>query len=128
MIAWSIALVALTAGVLVLREATQTVHEDVPPGSATRIVFRVETRGGPGVEPLALALLETCETRVSHDRRGEPLRSLGDDRFEAVLRPALDRFDRRELEGCLEDRTISHVQAVVEQVERLDGGRQAPRP
>lgn len=123
MIAWSVALVALTAGVLVLREATQTVHDDLPPDSATRVVFRVETRGGPGIDPLAQALLETCETRVSHDRRGEPIEPLGDDRFVAVLRPALDRFDRREFEGCLEDRTISHVQAVVEEMEQLDGDR-----
>jgi hypothetical protein len=119
-IAWSVAVVAAVSGVLVLRAATMTVHEEVPPGSATRVVFRVETRGGPSVDSLALALLETCETRVSHDRSGEGLTPLGDDRYEALLRPALDRFDRREFEGCLEDRTISHVQGVVEQMELIE--------
>jgi hypothetical protein len=119
-IAWSVAVVALIAGVLVLRAATMTVHDDPRPGSATRVVYRVETRGGPGALALSRALLETCETRVSHDRTDEGPRELGDQRYEAILRPALDRFDRREFEGCLEDRTISHVQGVVEGFDTID--------
>jgi hypothetical protein len=119
-IAWSVAVVALIGGVFVLRATTMTVHDDPRPGSSTRVVFRIETRGGPGVEPLARALLETCETRVSHDREGESFRRVDEERFEAMLQPALDRFDRREFEGCLEDRTISHVQGVVEEMETIE--------
>jgi hypothetical protein len=116
LIAWSVATVALVGGVLVLRAVTMTRHDDPPPGSETVVEFEIAVVGGAPPEEMASALLAACDTRVDADVVVGSWRVLDDDVFGARLSPALNQFARRELEGCLEDRTLDHVQAVVEEL------------
>jgi hypothetical protein len=117
LIAWSVAAVALVAGVVVLRATTMTRHDDPPPGSETVVEFEIEAVRGARADEMAAALLAACVTRVDADVVEGTWTALGDDEFGVRLGPALNQFARRELEGCLEDRTLDHAQAVVEVLE-----------
>ncbi len=117
LIAWSVAAIALVAGVVVLRAVTMTRYDDPPPGSETVVEFEIEAVGGSQPDEMAAALLAACDTRVDADVVPGTWRVLDDDGFAARLSPALNQFARRELEGCLEDRTLDHAQAVVEELE-----------
>ena len=58
------------------------------------------------------ALLLTCRLEVSSDVVGR-IRVEGDGRFRAVLRPALDATNQKQLRGCLEDWTIDSLRVDV---------------
>jgi beta-galactosidase GanA len=100
------------AGVLALREATLSTHEEVPPGSTTAVRFEAATRNGERgqtLDEMVSALVLTCRLEVSSDVVGE-VEELGDDRYRAVLHPALDQTNRRQFRGCVEDWTIDQLQ------------------
>ena len=107
----AVGLGAGVVGVLALREATLSTHEQVV-GQDTALVVSATTKGGEGGQTLAEmveAQLLTCRLEVTSDFAG-PIEPLGDDRFRAVLTPALDDTNRRQFRGCVEDFMIDHVQ------------------
>ncbi|HEX7132247.1 MAG TPA: hypothetical protein VF228_06705 [Iamia sp.] len=107
-------LVGLAIGVvavLALREATLSTHERDDPRSEVELVIEARTEGGEPGQTLAEmvdALLLTCRLEVTSDLVG-PIRDEGGGRYRAVIRPALDATDRRQLRGCIEDWTIDHL-------------------
>lgn len=107
--------VGLLAAVLVLRDATLTTHQEVPPDSRLAVVVRAETKGGePGqtLREMTEAVVLACRLEVRSDPTGG-LEVLGDDHFRFVLQPSLDQSDQRQLRGCLEDWRVDHFQAGV---------------
>jgi hypothetical protein len=107
-------------GVLALREATLSTHEEVD-ARETQLVVSGATKGGEENQTLpemVEAQLLTCRLEVESDLAG-PVERLGDDRFRAVLVPALDDSNRRQFRGCLEDWIIDHVQLDVEELTQI---------
>ena len=107
-------------GVLALREATLSTHEEVD-ARETELVMSGKTKGGEPNQTLSEmveAQLLTCRLEVESDL-AEPVERLGDGRYRAVLVPALDESNRRQFRGCLEDWVIDHVQLGVEQLTNI---------
>jgi len=107
-------------GVLALREATLSTHEEVD-ARETRLVVSGQTKGGEEHQTLSEmveAQVLSCRLEVESDLSG-PLQHLGDDRYRAVLVPALDDSNRRQFRGCLEDWIIDHVQLDVEELTQI---------
>ena len=99
------------AGVLALREATLSTHEEVA-GRGMELVVSARTRGGEPSQTLAEmveAQLLTCRLEVSSDVDG-PIEPLGDGRFRLVLVPAMDQTNQRQFRGCVEDFITDHLQ------------------
>ncbi|MET0895535.1 MAG: hypothetical protein ABWY80_06765 [Acidimicrobiia bacterium] len=108
-------------GVLSLREATLSTHGRVDPDSRVELVVHAQThRPEPRqtLSEMVEALLWSCRLEVSSDIVGE-VEALGDGRFRAVLQPALDETNRKQLTGCLEDWTIDSMRADVLSVHTL---------
>lgn len=106
--------------VLALREATLSTHEPVS-ARETRLVVSGKTKGGEEHQTLSEmveAQLLTCRLQVGSDLSGS-IEHLGDGRYRAVLVPALDRTDRRQFRGCLEDWTIDHMQLDVLELDNV---------
>jgi hypothetical protein len=107
--------VGLAVGTLAvwgLREATLSTHDAVAPQTRTAVVLDARTHGGEPTQTLAEmveAQLLTCRLEVNSDLVGG-IHDEGDGRFSALLAPALDQTDRRQLQGCLEDFVIDHLQ------------------
>ncbi len=102
-------------GVFALREATLSTHGPVDPDSRVEIVIDARTRHrefGQTRPARVEALLLACRLEVSSDLVG-PVRSEGDGRFRAVLQPALDETNEKQLRGCLEDWTLDSLRADV---------------
>jgi hypothetical protein len=100
-------------GVLALREATLSTHDGVLPGSRVEVVVSARSEGAEHnqtLDELVEALLLTCRLEVISDL-DEPIESLGDGRFRAVLIPSLDETNRRQFRGCVEDWTIDQLRA-----------------
>ena len=108
-------LVVGALGVLALREATLSTHEPVDPATRLELVVRARTEGGEddqSLHEMVEALLLTCRLEVVADIAG-PIIDEGAGRFRATLEPNLDRTNRRQLRGCIEDFTIDHVRTDV---------------
>jgi hypothetical protein len=108
-------------GVLSLREATLSTHGRVDPDSQVEIVLQAESRRAEPNQTLPEmvdALLLTCRLEVSSDLVGS-VDAQGDGRFRAVLQPALDETNQKQLRGCLEDWTIDSLRADVVRVRGL---------
>ncbi len=107
-------LVGLAIGivaVLALREATLSTHEKVS-ARETELVVSARTAGGEKSQRLpemVEAQLLTCRLEVASDYDG-PIERLGNERFRAVLVPALDETNERQFRGCVEDFIIDHLQ------------------
>ena len=100
------------AGVLALREATLSTHEAVPPDSTTAVRFEAATRHGERgqtLDEMVAALVLTCRLEVSSDIIGQ-VEDLGEDRYRALLHPALDETNKRQFRGCIEDWTVDQLQ------------------
>jgi hypothetical protein len=110
--------VGLAVGVLAvvaLREATLSTHSPVDPNSRVELVLDARSRHSEKDQTLpemVEALLLTCRLEVSSDLVGS-IRTQGGGRFHAVLRPALDETNRKQLRGCLEDWTIDSLRVDV---------------
>jgi hypothetical protein len=107
----AIGLAVGVVAVLALREATLSTHEPVT-GDGIELVVSARTAGGERNQTLSEmveAQLQTCRLEVTSDLAG-PIESLGDGRFRALLRPAMDETNRRQFRGCVEDFMIDHVQ------------------
>lgn len=99
--------------VVALREATLSTHQPVDPPSRMAVVVDARTRSGErgqSLPEMVEALLLTCRLEVNSDLVG-PARVVdeGGGRFRAVLQPALDETNRRQLRGCVEDWMIDHL-------------------
>lgn len=102
-------------GVIALREATLSTHGRVDPDSRVEIVLDAQSRHRESRQTLpemVEALILACRLEVSSDVVG-PIRSEGDGRFRAVLQPALDETNEKQLRGCLEDWTLDSLRADV---------------
>lgn len=96
-------LAAVVAGVLVLRETTETRHTAMPGDSTLVVEASARVRGPADRRVLATAQVEVCVVEARTSARIVEL-AVGDDgdvRF--VVRPAFDKPDRRQLRGCIED-------------------------
>ena len=109
----------LAAAVVGLRDATLSTHQPVAEGSEVVVVVRSSTHGaepGQTLAEMTEALLLMCRLEVTSD----PvigLEDLGDGRFRTVLRPDLDRSNRRQFQGCLEDQRVDHLRVTVDSME-----------
>lgn len=109
------------AGVMVLREATLSTHEDVG-GAGTELVLSARTKGGEQhqtLDEMVEAQLLSCRLEVSSDF-DNGIESLGDGRYRAVLVPSLDETNRRQFRGCVEDWVIDHVWLDVIELHQVD--------
>jgi hypothetical protein len=107
-------------GVLALREATLSTHEEVD-ARETEVLVSGETKGGEKHQTLSEmveAQLLTCRLEVESDLSG-PVEQLGDGRYRAVLVPALDDSNRRQFRGCVEDWVIDHVRLDVLELNQI---------
>ena len=108
-------------GVLALREATLSTHDEAVAREAELIVS-ARTRGGEQgqtLDEMVEAQLLSCRLEISSDFAG-PIEPLGDGRFRAVLVPALDQTNRRQFRGCVEDFVTDHLQINVVELTDLD--------
>ena len=97
-----------------LREATLSTHTEVD-ARETEMVMSADSKGGESDQTLSEmveAQVQACRLEVTSDLT-EPIESLGDDRFRAVLTPAMDETNRRQFRGCMEDWMIDHVRVNV---------------
>ncbi len=107
----AVGLVAVVVGVVAVRDATLSTHQAVDPGSEVDIVVSARSEGaerGQSLPELVQALLLTCRLEVPADLAG-PIRDEGDGQYRVTLEPALDKTDRRQLRGCIEDWTIDQL-------------------
>ena len=98
-------------GVLAVRDATLSTHQPAVPGSEVEVVVSARSEGaerGQSLPELVEALLLTCRLEVPADLTG-PIHDDGDGQFRVTLSPALDKTDRRQLRGCIEDWTIDQL-------------------
>jgi hypothetical protein len=98
-----------------LREATLSTHQKTAPGSRVELVVQASSHraeAGQSLQEMVEALLVTCRLEVTADIE-LPVRDEGDGRFRAVVQPDLDRTDRRQLRGCIEDWTIDQLRVDV---------------
>lgn len=103
--------------VLALREATLSTHEEVD-ARETELVVSGERRGGEKSQTLSEmveAQVSTCRLEVDSDLV-RPLERLDDGRYRAVLAPALDETNRKQIRGCLQDWIVDHLQIDVEEL------------
>lgn len=109
------------AGVLALREATLSTHDERISGRM-ELVMSASTKGGEATQTLdemVQAQLLSCRLEVTSDLDG-PLESLGDGRYRVILSPALDHTDRKQFKGCVEDWLIDHVRISVVELNQID--------
>lgn len=97
-------------GVLALREATLSTHQQV---TARRMEVELSARSrggetGQSLDEMVEAHLLTCRLEVNSDLLGE-IEPLGDGRYRAYLTPSLDETNERQFRGCVEDWVIDHV-------------------
>jgi hypothetical protein len=99
-----LAIIALVLGVGFMREQLETRHEPMPPGSRLIVDATADVRGSRAHAPaLARGLVNTCLVEAAADSDVTSFRFGARERFQFVARPALDKPDRRQLRGCLED-------------------------
>jgi hypothetical protein len=109
------------AGVLALREATLSTHDEAV-GREVELIVSARTHGGEQgqtLDEMVEAQLLTCRLEVNSDFAG-PIEALGDGRFRAVLVPALDQTNRRQFRGCVEDFVTDHLQINVVEFNEVD--------
>ena len=102
-----------------LREATMTVHQPVNDAVETEITMHASTHRAErrhSVLDMVEGVFDACRLQVPSDPAG-PIEPIGDNNdFRVVLRPAIDRSDRLQLRGCLEDWIVDHVHVDVTDV------------
>lgn len=113
------AFVIVAVGIRTLSRATMSTHEAVAPHSQIELIVDARTRNGStsaALTDMVTAQVLSCRLEVSSDPVGavEPIAEDGDHvRYRAVLAPSMDRTDRRQFRGCLQDWVIDRVQVRV---------------
>lgn len=121
-LAAAIGLVGTVVAVVLLRGATLSTHQPIDPHSRIELVIHVRMHGGEAgqtIEEAAEAQLLSCRLEVESDPVS-PLEALGDGRFRVILSPSMDKTNRRQFRGCLEDWTIDHVRTDVERLALIE--------
>lgn len=118
----AVAVVVLAAGVIWLREGTESRHYATHPDSTATVVVDADTnRADPfqTTREMVAAQLRFCRHEVNSRSIGDIV-ALAEDptRFEVVLRPALDETDRVQYEGCVEDWLLDHLRLRIVSYER----------
>jgi hypothetical protein len=100
----------LVAGVLAMREALETRHEVMPPGSHLVVDASASVRGPAEHAPsMARGLVAACIVEAATEAEVVEFGWQGRGRFRFVTQPALDEPDRRQLNGCLEDLRVPRL-------------------
>ncbi|MCF6507593.1 hypothetical protein E9549_09270 [Blastococcus sp. MG754426] len=116
-LAWVAGAAVVAAAVLLLRAELMTVHVPLPEGSYTDVVLAVEIREDPALrEEMTRGLVSTCRLLVNADVVEDSFGTVGDGVYAFRLRPGLDEFDRREMQGCLRDTRVQHLLADVRRI------------
>ena len=113
---------ALT-GVWALREATESRHVVVAADSQLEVVVDAEARqanASQSLHELTAAQVLACRLEVNGDPVSDITPLAGDPtRFRFVVQPSLDRSDRRQFRGCLEDWRNDHLRVRVVEMRDL---------
>lgn len=117
----SATVVATVAAVIVLREATMTVHHPVPAGSRLDVVVQAESnlRDDRSVEARTGALVELCRAEAADGTSVTEFTRHDDGRFALTIEPSLDESDQRQLQGCLQDLRLPHLQLRVVSIDHV---------
>jgi hypothetical protein len=110
-----VAIVLGGIAVVSLRDATLSTHQPVDPNSQTELIMQVRVRdpeAGQTQAEMTEALILICRLEINSDLVG-PIQDLGDGRVRAVLQPSMDKSNRRQFRGCLEDWNIDQLRADV---------------
>lgn len=106
-----LAIIVAVGGLYVLRANTMA-REDVASrtGAALVVEFSVHAQLLPTHElPLvAESIFNTCRLQAEAGLES-PVTRLSENRFRAVLSPAPNATDRKQLSGCLSDLTVAHT-------------------
>ena len=116
-----VAVAVLGLGIWGLLVQFQTETIETPLGSRSDVSFVVVDNGSPTPIPrLADALWGVCLAELKQSPV-QPLAAVDgpEDRFRGILAPALDRFEERELRGCLNDLVIPDVRGTDVRIELL---------
>lgn len=114
-VAWLVAgaatLLLIVAGIDVLADATQSrLSEQEATTGTTRVVLDVDQKNLQRSDvDLAEALWVVCRSVATPDASLERVRSIGADRVELVMQPAMGELRRRRVFGCFEDAVIDRV-------------------
>jgi hypothetical protein len=118
--AYVVLAVATALVVVVLREETMSVHHAVDPDSELHLVVEASANvAEPDLTDMVSALFLVCQLEVAGEPAA-PIVDLGHGRYLLRLRPSLDRSDRQQVTGCLEDSRIDHLQAGVRSIRHID--------
>ncbi|MDK3255775.1 hypothetical protein [Blastococcus capsensis] len=125
---WLAAALVAGTGILFLRAELMTVDIPQPEGSYTDVVLAVSIREDEAVrEEMTRGLVSTCRLLVNADVVEDSFAAVDEGVFAFRLRPGLDEFDRRELEGCLRDTKVQHLLADVRLLETITPGSAGSR-
>ncbi|CCG02656.1 hypothetical protein [Blastococcus saxobsidens] len=117
---WLAAALVAGTGILFLRAELMTVDIPQPEGSYTDVVLAVSIREDEAVrEEMTRGLVSNCRLLVNADVVEDSFAAVDEGVFSFRLRPGLDEFDRRELEGCLRDTKVQHLLADVRRLETV---------
>jgi hypothetical protein len=110
---------------LLLRGELMTVEVSQPEGSYTDVVVAASTvREDPALqEEMTRGLVSACRLLVNADVVEDSFVQRSEGVFAFRLRPGLDEFDRRELEGCLRDLRVQHLLLDVRELRTVTPGR-----
>lgn len=115
--ALALAVLAGTAGIDVLSDATQTRPDALVPGSESVVTIEIRTNGSIRGLAAARSLWGTCRGTVPNDLAKDGIQGLGGNRFTLRLEPALGKNGERRLRGCFSDATIDNIQSRVVSVQ-----------
>ncbi len=116
----AVTVVVLGVGFRVLADATQSRHHRIDPDSTIELVVQASSRdaeAGQSLQELVTAQVLRCRLQGHSDLVGDVTAAGRPGRFRAVLGPAMDRTDRRQFRGCLQDWSTDHLRV---EVVRLD--------
>ena len=106
--------------VVAMREATLSVHTDMPADSRSEVVIDAganQAERGKTVAEATTAQVLSCRLEVQSDVVG-PIEQIDDDTFRFTLQPALDETDEKQFKGCVEDWRLDHFWFEVDQLYR----------
>ena len=106
-------------GAIVLADTMLSRHDDVPDGSELVVEMLISTRGAveADTQEIAQALAVACQLEVRGNVVPGSIETIDDSRYRFVVRPSLDRTDRHQLRGCIQDLRIDGVLADVVSME-----------
>ncbi len=109
-----VAVTVLIVATIFVRSTTMTVHTPMPPNSRLAVTAEARWRSNPrSAARLARALTIQCVAETKATARIPSFRWNTDGEFHFVVTPALDKPDRRQLRGCLNDLRMSSLVVTV---------------